>query len=120
MMMGVSPRYVELEVTARFHRRTDRDPLEARGLPVPGAKHRAPLVGNDVPGGNHLEDELPDAQHPGARHEIDVTRGLPDPRPAYETQGGCKALVDPVERDKVVEKVVVIVGGDPPGLRRAG
>src|SRR4029077_18985522 len=66
-----------------------------------------------------LEVELPDAQHLGARHEIDVARGLPDPGPPNEPQGWCKTLVDPIERDKVVEEVVGIIGGDAPRLRRA-
>src|SRR5437773_11127502 len=45
---------------------------------------------------------------------------LPDPRAAHEAERRREVTVDAVKRDEVVEQVVGVVGGDPPGERRAG
>ena len=49
-----------------------------------------------------------------------MPRGLPDFRPAHETQRRGEARIDAVERDEIVEQIVRVVGRDPPRERRPG
>src|SRR5207247_8212194 len=107
---------VDLEVVSVLAVAAEDPPLERRRLPIAAAHQGPRVVGNDVPAGNReREVELPDAQDPWPRHEVYVSGRLPDPRAAHEAERRSEVTVDAVERDEVVEQVVGVVGGDPPG-----
>src|SRR6266498_4222731 len=100
------PLNVDLEVVAIVAVAAEHAPLEPRRLPVAGTPQGSGCVGDDVPARNgDGEIQLANAERVRPRHEIDVTRRLPDPRAPYEAQCGIESGVDAVERDEVVEEI---------------